>query len=249
MDILGLALSIFTGLLAGLLVNFSLDTLPFSRTKLTPHCIHCSQPMQWGRWFLFQKCAECSQTRSARTAWVFIFYLLSSIIMHFFPPGMLGYWIGMGLLAYFGLVFVMDLEHHVIVFPVTIFGAIIGLALGIYLWGWVSAIIGGLAGLGIMYLFYLFGRLFGRWMKKRRKIEMDEETLGFGDVTISGVIGFMLGWPQIIGGLILGILFGGLTSGLIILISVFRKKYNPSLAIAYAPFLVLGAMVFLYIPK
>lgn len=249
MNIPGLILAVFVGLLAGFLTNYFLDTLPFSRTNLMPHCVHCNQPMQWGRWLLFHKCAACSQPRSARTTWMFIFYLLASILMYFFPPGMLGYWIGIGLLAYFGLVFVMDLEHHAIVFPVTILGAVIGLALGIYLWGLVPAIIGGLAGLGIMYLFYLFGRLFGRWMKKRRNIEMDEETLGFGDVTISGVIGFMLGWPQIIGGLILGILFGGLTSALIILISVIRKNYKPSLAIAYAPFLIMGAMVFLYVPK
>lgn len=249
MDFWGVLLALGLGLAGGLLVNLLLDSLPFNRFSLHPHCTHCQQPVGWGDWLSFKPCGQCNQKRSKRTWWFFGFYLLASLVMHFFPPGMLGYWMGFGMLVYFGLVFVMDLEHHAIVFTVTIAGAIIGLFLGWHLWGILPTLIGGVAGLAIMYLFYLFGRLFGRWMIKRRKIEMDEETLGFGDVTISGVIGLMLGWPQIIGGLILGIFFGGLISGLLILVSVLRKKYDPSLAIAYAPFLVLGAMMFLYIPK
>jgi len=237
------------GIFTGWLVNLLLDTLPFQRKLSSPYCGKCLQPVGWGAWLTFRACPHCGRKHTTRR-WILIFiFFAASLWMHFSPPGMLGYWIGLGLLAYFLLGFVMDLEHHAIVLSVTIVGAIIGLALGWYLWGIGATLLGGGFGFLVMYLLYLFGRLYGRWLIKRRNIEMDEESLGFGDVTLSGVIGLMLGWPQIAGGLLLGVFFGGLTSGLIILISVLRKNYQPSMAVAYAPFLILGAMIFLYIPN
>jgi len=245
----GYLLAILLGFLSAWLVNLFLDNLPYSRNMLKPHCANCHQPIGWGSWLGFKSCLHCGRKRSARTWIVFGVMVAASVWMNYSPPGMLGYWLGLGLLAYFMLVFVMDLENHAIVFSVTGLGAIIGLALGWHLWGIVSTLIGGAFGFFVMYLFYQLGRLYGRWLIKRRGIEMDEDTLGFGDVTISGVIGFMLGWPQIVGGLLLGVFLGGLISGLIILISVLRKKYQPNMSVAYAPFLVIGAMIFLFIPN
>lgn len=245
----GIIISLLTGILVGFIVNLLLDSMPFDRKVVKPYCIYCHQQIGWGRWVAVQACQNCGKKRPARFWIVLVLLVGSSIFMHFFPPGMLGYWLGMGLFAYFTLIFIMDLEHHAIVISATLIGVVIGIGVGWYLWGPVSMLIGGVFGFLVMYLFYLLGRLYGRWLKKRRGIEMDEETLGFGDVTLSAVIGLMLGWPQIAGGLLLGVFFGGLVSGLIILISVMRKKYRSNMAVAYAPFLILGAFIFLFIPK
>lgn len=247
--VFGDLLAAIIGYLCGWLVNLLLDTLPFYRKSLKPHCLKCRQPNGWGRWLTFQSCLYCGAKQTFRHWLVFLVMIISSLIMSYFPPGMLGYWLGMGLLTYFVLVFVMDLEHHAIIFVVTALGVIIGLAVGWELWGLSSSLIGGVFGFFVMYVFYQLGRLYGRWLIKRRGLDIDEDTLGFGDVTLSGVIGLMLGWPQIVGGLLLGVFFGGLVSGLIILISVLRKKYQPNMAIAYAPFLIIGAFIFLFIPN
>jgi prepilin signal peptidase PulO-like enzyme (type II secretory pathway) len=59
----------------------------------------------------------------------------------------------------------------------------------------------------------------------------------------------MLGWPEIVGGLLLAILLGGVVSALIILGMALLRRYKAMTAIPYAPFILLGAIIFLYIPK
>ena len=77
-----------------------------------------------------------------------------------------------------------------------------------------------------------------------------EEALGFGDVTISAVLGLMLGWPVIMYGLLFGVLAGGLISLALILILVAARRYQSmTVFTAYGPYLVFGAAILLYFPK
>ncbi len=85
-------------------------------------------------------------------------------------------------------------------------------------------------------------------MAKRRNQEV-EDALGFGDVNLAGIVGLLLGWPEVVGGLLLAIIAGGVVSGLIMLVMAVLRKYKAMTAIPYAPFLILGAIIFLYIPK
>ena len=77
-------------------------------------------------------------------------------------------------------------------------------------------------------------------------LEIEKEALGYGDVLISAIIGFLFGWPGILAVLVGAIILGGLVSLSIILIQLIRKKYQPFSAIPYAPFLIICALGILY---
>jgi leader peptidase (prepilin peptidase)/N-methyltransferase len=77
----------------------------------------------------------------------------------------------------------------------------------------------------------------------------DEEALGGGDVFLAGVLGLMLGWPNIILGLTYGVLIGGFISLLTIIQLFIKRRYagNAMMTfIPYGPSLILGAFYVLY---
>jgi leader peptidase (prepilin peptidase)/N-methyltransferase len=160
----------------------------------------------------------------------------------------MGFWIGLLVMAYFTLVSVIDIEHRIIMHPVSIVGAIIGFLVGVWQHGWKATLLGGIFGLGLMLIIFYGGSLFVKWISKIKKNETNEEAFGFGDVVLSGVLGLFLGWPGIVGGVILAILLGGIGSLIVISISFITKKYHAFMAIPYGPFLLLGAAILLFQP-
>jgi leader peptidase (prepilin peptidase)/N-methyltransferase len=112
-----------------------------------------------------------------------------------------------------------------------------------------STLLGGLVGFSIMFGFYLLGFAFVRLSERLRKQEIEEEGLGFGDVTLGGVIGLLLGWPGIIAGLVLTILIGGAFSLSVIFVALINRRYHAALAVAYGPFLILATVYLLYFKK
>lgn len=155
--------------------------------------------------------------------------------------------LALGILTYFGLVTVIDIEHRLILHNVSLVGALLAALAGTWLKGWQSALLGGLGGAGIMFLFYLFGILFARFRAQKRGSDDGEEALGFGDVTLSGVLGLLLGWPDVLLMLICGILLGGLSSLLIVGAQALFRRYQPlETFTAYGPYLILGACALLF---
>ncbi len=229
-------------------INYLADVLPITRKFSRPGCLQCNAAISLQRYILLQPCSNCGRKRALRTWCVQIGMALASAWMWVSPPARLGFWAGVGLLAFFTLIVVIDLEYRLILHPVSWVGAGLGLLIGIWQKGLLITILGGAAGYGIMLALYFLGVLFNRAMAKARHQEV-EDALGFGDVNLSGIIGLMLGWPEIIGGLLFAILAGGVISGLIIFMMFISRRYKALTAIPYAPFLVLGAIIFLYIPK
>ncbi len=162
------------------------------------------------------------------------------------PPQNLNFILGFLLLTYFGVVIVIDLEHRLIMHPISLVGAILGLSVGTWLHGLSATLLGGLAGFGIMLGLYALGSLFARGVTRLRGESLDEEALGFGDVNLTGVLGLILGWPGIIMGLVLAILMGGLVSGVYMLGMLVTKRFRAFTAIPYGPFLVAGAVLLLF---
>jgi leader peptidase (prepilin peptidase) / N-methyltransferase len=241
---------ILTGLVAGWLVNYLADVLPTQRTFARPACPQCGTTFQWSDYLLVNACQNCRRPRSWRTYLTIFAALGISIALALYPPNRLGSWLGLAVAAYFGLVVIIDLEHHLIMHIVSLAGAVLGLVAGWIQRGLIPTLLGGLAGLGIMLAFYLFGILFARYRARKLGVDDGEEALGFGDVTISGVLGLMLGWPLILAGLVIGILAGGITSLLIIIALVAMRRYQSMRVFtAYGPYLIFGAALLLYFPQ
>jgi prepilin signal peptidase PulO-like enzyme (type II secretory pathway) len=240
-------LAIIPGWLLGALVNYLADVLPLRRRLTRPFCIACETDQSWLNYLLWpRRCPACSQRRSIRVWIVEVFFIVASVVISFFPPVKLGYWIGMVALAYFGVVVLIDLEYRLIMHPVSIFGAVLGVLVGTLRVGLVRCLIGGVVGFGIMWLIYQLGVLIIKVVNRRRSQAVNDVAFGFGDVNLSGVLGLMLGWPFILVGLVIAVLVGGLISLIYILVMLVTRRYQSFAAIPYGPFLVIGATILIY---
>jgi leader peptidase (prepilin peptidase)/N-methyltransferase len=234
------------GLITGLAVNYLADVLPVTRRFSQPVCLGCQEPAAWQDYILFHSCRYCGKTAAIRKVIVLVFCGAGTLGLWLYPPAKLGFVVGWLLGAYLTVVAVIDLEHKLVLHPVSLVGAVICAGIGIWRHGVLMTLLGGLAGFGFMLGLFYLGALFARWMAKAKGEELDEVALGFGDVILSGVLGLLLGWPGITGGLIIAILIGGLVSIGYLAIRLVTRSYQPFMAIPYAPFLVLGAAWLMY---
>ena len=246
MNLISLLIPIVLGLAAGYLVNYVSDVLPFTRRFSQPVCTSCGKTFAWKDYFLLQACSSCGHKRNPRTYVVLLILTAATIYIWLVPPGKINFLLAYILLAYLGVVFVIDLEHRLIMHPVSITGAILGLVIGIFAHGLVPTLLGGAFGFGSMLLLYYLGEAFTRYMSKRRGEVIDEVALGFGDVNLCGVTGLLLGWPVILAGLLFTIFAGGIGSLLVIAYMIMRKRYNAFTPIPYAPFLIFSVLFYLY---
>ena len=248
-----LIIPLLLGWLSGWLVNYLADVLPTTRKFSRPVCRECQKTLTWADYLFFHNCTSCGKRREPRTLIVQIAMTVAPVLIWIFPDHALPFLLAFILLIYMAVVLVIDLEYRVILTPVSIAGAILGLGIGIFLRGKLSlahgitsTLLGGAAGFGVMLVFYLAGELFVKQMSKKRGMSSDEVALGFGDVNLAGVLGLLLGWQAIFPCLFFAILAGGLVSLFIILGMLIAKKYKAFTAIPYAPFLILSALYFLF---
>ena len=245
---------VMVGWLAGIVINYFSDVLPFTRRISQPACAHCNAPLTWKEYLLFQPCVN-GHARSKRT-WLTQFIILLISIYVWLQAPKIGYWLGMLLLIYLGTVFVIDMEHRLILHPTSIFGSILTFGLGTYSRGFLDTLLGGLAGLVILLIFYYFGVLFARLRAKRMQAAGheadDEEALGFGDVILATILGFLVGWPLIWFCILMSALLGGIVSFLLITYLIISGKYSQNALmqfIPYAPYFIISAFLIIYIPS
>jgi len=249
-----LIIPLLLGWAAGLTVNYLADVLPITRSFSQPACLQCGSSIGWLDYLLFRACAN-GHPRKMRSWVVQAIMTALSVYIWNSPPVKLGYIIGLFLLIYFGIVFVIDLEHRLILHPTSIAGSILGLVVGWLKWGLKPALIGGLFGLTVMLALYFFGVLFARARAKRMAAQGqevdDEEALGAGDVILLTILGLMLGWPFIWFGLLFGILLGGFFSLLLVLWLLVSRKYKSNalmLFIPYGPYFIISAFLIIFFP-
>ena len=237
----------FLGYLIGNLINYFADVLPLTRRLSPVVCRHCGHAFSLVNYVLFRPCPSCKTPRPPRAYWVQASCMLLTLALWFFPPPrhlpLEAAWV---LLLLFGVILVIDLEHRVILYQVSAVAAFCGIVLGSWLNGFFPSLLGGALGFGIMLVLYYLGEGFRRWVSRRRDEPIDEVALGFGDVTLGGILGLMLGWPRIGISLLFAILLGGLIGGLMLLVMVIFRRYRPFTALPYAPFMLVAAAILLY---
>jgi leader peptidase (prepilin peptidase)/N-methyltransferase len=256
-----LGLGILLSVVLGFVINYLSDVLPSVNRLSRPVCTHCNNSLTWSEFLLFKKCPNCETPRTIRS-WVVIISMIGfSILFWFFPMSRLGFWISVLLVAYFEVIFVIDIEHRLIFIWVCIIGIVAAIPLGVWLrysnpkissnllQSLGLTLLGGVAGFLVMLAIYYLGVLFNRITSHLRKTAMEEEAFGYGDVLVSAVIGLILGWPGVLAAILVAILLGGLFSGIYMAVKSAKKNYQAFTAIPYAPFLILGTIILLYLAK
>jgi len=236
------------GALAGILVNYLADVLPYTRKLSAPSCLNCDHRYTLREYLFSFKCPECHSRPPLRNYLVVIGMMLISFLTAWLHVNGLSYWAAMHLFTFFALIITIDMEHKVVSNETSIFGAVMLAIYGLILNGWWRTILGGIAGYAAMLILYYGGILFTRLLSKIRHQEIDEVALGFGDVNVAGFLGLLIGWSAILDTLLIAIVLGGVISLLVILIMALLRRYQAFSAIPYAPFLIIAATIVLFIP-
>lgn len=243
MNILWIVGSIVLGGLVGASINYIADVFPATRRLGAPKCVVCATPQPWWGYFSLSPCAVCGARRSRRV-WIVAFGCAAAAVgLLLWPGGRISFWPGLVWLLYFGIVIVIDGEHRLILNEMSLVGLVLAAITGTAMHGWIVTALGGAAGLLIMFTLYLAGIGFAKLLGRMRGQVIEEEALGFGDVTLATVLGLLLGLPNIIFGLTYAMLIGGFASLAVIVVNIARRRYEAFQAIPYGPFLVIGAVI------
>jgi len=240
------------GWVTGAAINVVADSLPTARRVTPPACPACGVPRPARAWSAVvgglagaAVCAYCGRPRGWRAVTVELAAIAGAVWIWQRNPApkefVLGFLVGAILL----LIGLIDLEHRLILHAVSLPAAVVvGAAHALDpARGLTKTLLGGLVGLALVLGLYLLGGLFARLVARLRKHPLDEVAFGFGDVTLSAVIGLAVGWPGVIVALLLGILAAGLFSLGYVVWMVARRRYSAFTPIPYGPFLILGAWV------
>lgn len=243
------------GLALGALVNLVADSLPWTGRPGAPRCAWCGGPRPaWQASAALSllarawRCDYCGQGRGNRPWLVDALSVLVAAGLLARDGDLWQVLGGWGLAIFFLVVLVLDVEHrlipHRVTGPAAVFLGVIGVLDPAR--GPAKTLLGGAVGFGVMWGFYLFAGVFTRLVTRLRREPLEEVAFGFGDVTLSAVIGLAVGWPGVILALTLGILAAGLFSGLYLLVALLSRRYRAFVAIPYGPFLILGGSLVYY---
>lgn len=226
------------GLLAGIIINSLADDLPVRERPRAPHCPRCGyhyRPLGWSavlRLIQGGKCPDCGLPVRTRSIAVEIgTAVLLAILPLFIEPSL-----DLIVYAFYScvliLVIVIDIEHrlilHVVTIPTTIFAVAVSPFLSDH--NLLLAVVGAITA----FLFFLAVFLLGQRM-------FGPGALGFGDVTLSMMMGAMLGFQRVFFALILGIFLAGFWS----IVALVSGRMKMRSYFAYGPFLALAGIMML----
>ena len=240
-------IKIFVGGIIGILINYLSDVLPISRKFSQPICKECNAPYTLKQYLSFSKCQQCGRRISTRTVLVPILSMGTCVLLHYFPFSTLSFWATLPILVFFAVMAIIDIEHHLIMIQMSLLGAILFFIYGLIIRGIRATLMGALVGFVITIFFYLLGIVFSRIVGKIRHKEISEVAFGLGDVLAGTFLGFLVG-PEILGAIFIALASFGVFSLFYILVLLLTRKYHAfTSALPFAPFLILGAIMIIYL--
>ena len=234
---------IVAGILSGVLVDYLAITIPYSRLFRRPVCIDCDNDYSFKDYLLFRRCPSCSNSTVVIRISLIAVYIISSLIIWNGNQTVNLVVLKLLVLIYFGVICVIDIRYHAIFLGMNIFGLLLCLYSGSLLFGIESSLKGGAAGSTIFILLYLFG-IFVKKVRnaKSSSSEADDPVLGFADIILAGVLGLLVGWPNIFTMISWTVVLSGLFAGFFIIIK--RIKLGAEeIYLPFAPFLIGGTII------
>jgi leader peptidase (prepilin peptidase)/N-methyltransferase len=238
MNVLIVCVFALAGLMIGSFLNVCIYRLPRRESIVWPasHCTACERHLSWFEniplvsWLVLRgRCRTCGQ----RISIVYPLVELTTAVV--FAGGVLIY--GLSPLLFVRLafacalivLFVIDLEHRILPNVITLPGIAAGFAASLFLPpGWLSSLIGILAGGGILFaIAEAYYRVRGI------------EGLGMGDVKMLAMIGAVLGWPL----MLLTLVFASFAGSVIGVGLIASGRGGMQAALPFGTFLALGALV------
>jgi leader peptidase (prepilin peptidase)/N-methyltransferase len=240
-EILLIILFAILGLAVGSFLNVCIDRLPQNKSIVLPpsHCEACQHKLAakdlipvFSYLRLRGRCRYCQASVPRRLFWVELAtaVIFALLYWHYGLSAELGVMIFYACL--FIIIFVIDLEHGLILNKVVYPGMVVALLLALYPWPWLNesmvmrvayAALGGAIGFGIFLLIALVSR----------------GGMGWGDVKLAALIGLATGFPLVFVAIIMGAILGGIVA--VALVIAKRRKRRET--IPFGPFLALATMV------
>jgi len=241
MEILLIFLFALLGLAVGSFLNVCIDRLPRNESIVNPpsHCSACQHKLAvkdlipvFSYLRLRGRCRYCQAAIPRRLFWV---ELATGLIFAFL------YWhyglsVGLGVMAFYAclfiIIFVIDLEHGLILNKVVYPGMVVALLLALLPQSWltqwtVTGVANAALGGGIGFAIFLLIALASRG------------GMGWGDVKLAALIGLATGFPLVFFSIIMGAILGGIVAVALVI----AKKRKRRETIPFGPFLALAAMI------
>jgi leader peptidase (prepilin peptidase) / N-methyltransferase len=248
--LLGIACAVLVNGLADNLMRE--EILPLS-AAIAPRCSYCDSPRKAldlsavvSSLFFSGRCLRCGAPRPFRDLFV------EAVLWAGFPAIWLAgktaandFFIGALILSAFILFSIVDFEHRLVLVEA------VGLvSLLLILDGWIVGaetlariLAGGLTGFAV----FLFLFLLGKGLAMAFRLGGGTEPLGFGDVILATLVGFVTGWPAVLLAIFVSIFLGGIVGGILLVISLIRKRPVNTATMAYGPYLLIaGLLVYFY---
>jgi leader peptidase (prepilin peptidase) / N-methyltransferase len=229
---------VLLGAIIGSFLNVIIYRVPRGESIVLPpsHCPNCEHRLVW--WDLFPvlsffwlkgRCRYCQAAISWR-------YPLTELLtggltwLWWFRYGSSG--LTLASLAFLVLTYILiaialiDLEHRIIPNRLTLPLIILGLTFRAFQGALVPALLGALAGGGLLLLIAL----------------VYPKGMGMGDVKLLAMAGIFLGWYQVLVSLFMGSFLGVLVMAPLLLL----KKIERKTPVPFGPFLVIGTLVVMY---
>jgi len=234
--------SLILGMVVGSFLNVCISRMPREESIVSPpsHCPCCGYQIKWydnipvlSFLLLKGRCRGCRCSISLQYPLVELLngLLTLALFLKFgLTPQFLIYFL---LCSSLVVVTFIDIEHQIIPDEISLGGIVIGFVCSFFLPepGWLNSLLGILLGGGsLLAVAYGYHFLTGN------------DGMGGGDIKLLAMFGAFLGWKSI-----LFIIFCSSLVGSVIGISIMLiQKQDSKLAIPFGPYLVLGAMLYIF---